>query len=183
MISFLKEQIMSTQQVDGSAVTATSTKNKGGSVVNGGTTAVLDSVALGYSNVGVFGTAVVDGTDTDKALTAGTFSFNNQAPVAKRVTTSLSGVSNSFLQSGAAKPGVVRSIHFVQSVRTRRLTTAIRAGYWNIYTGQFSSAPTVAVDTFATDNAANVSRAFPGQLTYKTGAPVPVQDDYPEKTN
>lgn len=174
---------MSTQQVDGSAVTATSTNNKGGSVLNGGTTTILDSVGLGYSDVGVFGSSVVDGTDTDKALTSGTFSYNNQSPVAKRVTTTLSGVSNTYLQSGAAKPGNIRSIHLIQSVRTRRLTTAIRAGYWNIYSGTFGTTPTVAVDTFATDNAANVSRTSPGQLTYKTGAPVPVQDDYPEKTN
>lgn len=173
---------MATQQVDGSAVTSTSTKNIGGAVIKGGTTSVLDNVNLGYSNVGVFGSSVVDGTDTDKALTSGTFSYNNQAPVAKRVTTSLSGVSNTYLQSGAAKPGNIRSIHSVESVRTRRLTTAIRAGNWNIYSGTFSSAPTVAVDSFGNDDEARVSRSSPGEFAYKTGAYVPVQDEYPEKT-
>lgn len=173
---------MATQQVNGSAATASSTKNNGGSVVNGGTTAILDSVDLGYSDVGVFGSAVTDGTDADKALSAGTFSYNNQRPVAKRVTTTVSGTSNTFLQSGASKPDNVRSIHKLETVRTRRLTTAIRAGEWNIYAGTFGVDPTVAVDTFATDEAATPTRSVPGELTYKTGAPVPVQDNYKAKT-
>lgn len=173
---------MATQQVNGSAVTATSTKNKGGAVVNGGTTTILDKVALGYSNVGVFGSSVKDGTDTDKALSAGTFSYNNQSPIAKRVTESLSGVTNTVLQSGADQPGLIRSIHKLEVVRTRRLTTAIRAGYWNIYSGTWSTNPTVAVDTFATDHAATPTRSVPGELTYKTGAPTPVNNDYKAKT-
>ena len=174
---------MATLQVNGSAVSASSTKNDGGSVLNGGSTSILDSVSLGYSDVGVFGSSVIDGDDTDKALNAGTFSYNNQKPVAKRVTKELSGVANTYLQSGAAVPGNIRSIHSIQSVRTRRLTTAIRAGEWNIYTGKFGTDPVVAVDTFATDDAANPSRQHPGELQYKTGAPVPVQDDYKAKTN
>lgn len=174
---------MATQQVNGSAVTASSTNNDHGSVLNGGSTSVLNSVDLGYSNVGVFGSSVIDGDDTDKALSAGTFSYSNQKPVAKRVTETLSGVSNTYLVSGASVPGNVRSIHKIESVRTRRLTTAIRAGDWNIYAGVFSPEPTVAVDTFASDDAANPSRDVPGELVYKTGAPVPVQDDYKKKTN
>lgn len=174
---------MATQQVDGSAVTASSTNNNHGSVLKGGSTSVLNSVDLGYSDVGVFGSSVIDGDDTDKALSAGTFSYSNQRPVAKRVTDTLSGVSNTYLTSGAAVPGNIRSIHKIEAVRTRRLTTAIRAGAWNIYTGVFSPEPTVAVDTFASDDAANPSRSVPGELVYKTGAPVPIQDDYKAKTN
>jgi hypothetical protein len=173
---------MATQQVNGSAVTATSTNNRGGAVVNGGTTTILDQVSLGYSNVGVFGSSVVDGTDTDKALSAGTFSFNNRGPIAKRVTESLSGVTNTVLRSGADQPQLIRSIHKLEVVRTRRLTTAIRAGYWNIYSGTFTTAPTVAVDSFASDDAANPSRSSPGELTYMTGSPNPVNDDYKAKT-
>lgn len=174
---------MAIQQVNGDPATSKTAKNNGGSVVNGGSTTVLDSVNLGYSDVGVFGSSVVDGNDTDKALTAGTFSYNNQRPVAKRVTEELSGVSNTYLQSGASVPGNVRSIHKLEVVRTRRLTTAIRAGYWNIYSGQFTTPPVVAVDTFATDEAANPTRSVPGELVYKTGALVPVQDNYKAKTN
>jgi len=173
---------MAIQQVDGGAVTASSTNNNGGSVLNGGSTSVLDSLDLGYSDVGVFGSAVIDGDDTDKALSAGTFSYSNQKPVAKRVTEELSGVSNTVLQSGASQPTLIRSIHKLEVLRTRRLTTAIRAGEWNIYSGTWGTDPTVAVDTLATDEAATPTRATPGELVYKTSAPIPVQDDYKAKT-
>lgn len=174
---------MATQQVGGGSVTASSTNNNGGSVLNGGSTSVLNSVDLGYSDVGVFGSSVIDGDNTDKALSSGTFSYSNQRPIAKRITEELAGgVSNTTLQSGAAQPGLVRSIHKLEVVRTRRLTTAIRAGDWNIYSGTWATNPTVAVDTFATDEAATPTREVPGELVYKTPAPVPVQDDYKAKT-
>jgi hypothetical protein len=174
---------MAIQQVNGSVVTKSSTNNNGGSVLNGGSTAELQSVDLGYSNVGVFGSSVIDGTNTDKALSAGTFSYSNQNPVAKRLTNTLSGVNNSYLQSGASVPGNVRSIHKLEVLRTRKLTTAIRAGDWNIYSGQWATEPSVVVDTLVSDDAASPSRNMPGELVYKTGAPVPVQDDYKPKTN
>lgn len=180
---------MATQQVGGGAVTATSTNNNGGAVVNGGSTSILDSVDLGYSDVGVFGSSVVDGPDTDKALSAGTFSYSNQRPIAKRVTEELSGVSNTVLQSGAGQPALIRSIHKLEVLTTRRLTTAIRAGKWNIFKGAFlnnqnqaADNPVVATDSLSSDNAATPTRAVPGELVYKTSAPVPVQDDYKAKT-
>lgn len=174
---------MSTLQVNGSAVTSSSTNNNGGSVLNGGSSVILESLDLGYSDVGVFGSSVIDGDNTDKALSSGTFSYSNQRPIAKRITEELAGgVSNTTLQSGAAQPGLVRSIHKLEVVRTRRLTTAIRAGDWNIYTGTWATDPTVAVDTFATDEAATPTREIPGELVYKTSSPVPVQDDYKTKT-
>jgi hypothetical protein len=78
-------------------------------------------------------------------------------------------------------------------VRTTRTTTAIRAGYWNIYTGTWSTTPTTAVDNFwdiandttsstSTDQAATPTRSVPGELTYKLGQPSPVSVDYPAKT-
>jgi len=172
---------MATQQVDGSAVTSTSTKNKGGAVVNGGSSTLVDNVSLGLTYVRT-GTGPVDGTTTDEALSAGTFAYNNQSPVAKRVTTSLSGVSNTVLRSGADQPQLIRSIHKLETLRTRRQATAIRAGYFNIYSGVFSPAPTVNADTLATDYAATPTRSSPGQLAYMTGAKNPVQDDYAAKT-
>ena len=174
---------MATAQVNGSAVTSSSTKNVGGAVINGGKTTILDKVSLGNSNGGPTGTGPVDGTDTNEANSAGTFAYNNQSPIAKRVTKTLSGVSNTTLQSGAAQPGLVRSIHKLEVVRTRRLTTAIRAGYWNIYSGAFSPAPTVAVDSLATDDAATVSRSAPGELVFlSSGAKLDRTHDYSAKT-
>lgn len=175
---------MATQQVDGSAVTSSSTNNNHGVAKNVGSAAsVLETSNLGGSNVGVFGSTPVDGDNADKALSGGTFAYNNESPVAKRVSTSLSGVSNTVLRSGAAQPGLVRSIHKLETLRTRRLTTAIRAGYWNIFSGTFSTPPTVAVDSLATDNAATPTRSVPGSLVYKTGKLAPVQDVYKAKTN
>ena len=172
---------MSIQQVDGSAVTSTSTKNKGGAVVNGGTTTVLDNVSFGTANI--TGNLPIDGSDTDKAISAGSIAYNNAKPVAKRYTTALAGVSNTTLLSGALVPGQVRSIHKLEVLRTRRLTTAIRSNKYNRYTGEWDSGfPVVAVDSLANDDAATPTRAVPGELTYKTGALVPVNDDYSPKT-
>jgi len=174
---------MAIQQVNGSSVTSSSTNNNGGSVLNGGATSELQSLDLGYSNVGVFGSSVVDGVNTDKALSAGTFSYSNQHPVAKRLTNELSGVSNSYLQSGALVPGNIRSIHKLEVLRTRKFTTAIRAGDWNIYSGRWITKPSVVVDSLPSDDAASPSRSMSGELVYKTGAKVPVRDDYKAKTN
>lgn len=240
---------MSTQQVNGSAVTSSSTVNDGGSVINGGSTTSFNSVDLGYSDVGVFGAVVVDGTDTDKALSAGTFAYDNQRPVAKRVTETLSGVSNTVLQSGADQPGLMRSIHKRESYRVKKTSTAFRSGYWDQLKGQFViygtyarvgstvtvtapnhglatndnvyldftsggatdgrfqvtvtdaniftlthgtsgstsgnvtvKGPADATESPGTDEAATPSRSVPGELTYKTGAAVPVQDNYAAKT-
>jgi len=181
---------MSIQQVNGDPVSTASTDNNGGSVINGGSTTTLNNVSLGYSDVEVFGSTVLDNDHADKSIDAGIFAFDNNRPVAKRVTTTLAGeVSNTTLRSGASQPGLIRSVHKLEVLRTRRLTAAIRSGKWNIFKGKFlnnqnqtADKPVVAVDSLATDNAANPSRSAPGQLIYKTGAPVPVQDDYKEKT-
>jgi hypothetical protein len=175
---------MATQTVSGGAVTKATTNNNHGVAKNVGSTAsVLSNQTLGASDVGVFGSTVVDNNSADKALSGGVFSHNNDSPTAKRVTKKLAGVTNTYLQSGAATPGLVRSIHKLEVLRTRRVATAIRAGALNIYTGVISPAPTVAVDTLATDEAATPTRAVPGELVYKTGAPTPIQDNYKPKTN
>jgi len=185
---------MATKQIDGTTnVTATSTVNNGGVAKNVGSSAdLLTNSSLGRDDVGVFGSTVLDNDVADKAVSAGTFAYNNQSPVAKRLTDSLSNVSNDVLLSGAAQPSLVKSVHqalvkngssnLVAGVRTRRLATAIRSGAYNIYTGQFSSAPTVAVDEFGADNAADVSRSSTGALVYRTGAKNPVSDSYKVKT-
>jgi len=182
---------MATIQQNGSAVTTISTKNNGGTAIKAGSAAtVVENLSVGTSStpVGVFVSVVVPASTTtndyaDKGLSAGVFSYNNNRPVAKRLTTALSTVSNTFLRSGAAKPDLVRGIHKLETLRSYRLTTAYRAGYFNIFTGAFSTPVTVAVDTLATDNAANPTRSSPGQLTYKTGKYVPVNDDYKAKTS
>lgn len=166
----------------------------GGAAAKIGTSSTkLDNVGVSRYNKEVFASTVKDNSVADKALSAGTFAYNNQSPVAPKVTTSLAGVSNTVLRSAADQPGLVRSIHRQEKVRTTRTGTAIRAGYWNIYSGSWSTTPTTAVDAFwdnagnttsstSTDQAASPTRAAPGELVYKTGKLAPVLDDYDSKT-
>lgn len=191
---------MATQQINGSPVTSTSTKNYGGVVkTNGSTSAPVSSESVVLAGEGVFGSVVVDGLNTDKALSAGTFAFNNRQPVAIKVTQELSGVANDFLLSGANNVKDIRSIQYqqvqgdgglVDGVRTVKTTKAIREGKWDLYTGKFDSGyPQVAIDEFvgvdgvSGDEAAKVNRLDPGVLVYKLSKGVPVTDNYDKKTN
>lgn len=177
-------------------VSGSGSGGNGGAVAKASNTNLLDGVTISRYDGGVFGSTALDNNDADKALSAGTFAYNNQKPVAKRITTAISGVSNSVLLSGAAQPSLVQSIHKIQvlgmgyaeGVRTRKLTSAIRAGKWNAYSGEFEAGyPQSSTDVFSLspsykDMAANPTRAIPGKLTYKTSAPSLVNDSYKEKT-
>lgn len=174
---------MATVQVNGSAVTATSTVNRGGVAKRVGTSStVLDNVSIGNQGVSVFGSTVIDGTDTDKALSGGTIAYNHLKPITARVTTTLGGVSSTALSTTANDPSQVRLLHKRESYKVVKTATAIRAGHWNIYTGKWTVNPTSTTETPGTDNAASVSRSAPGKLVYKTGASLPVRDNYKAKT-
>jgi hypothetical protein len=161
------------------------TVTRGGSVASG----KLNNVSVARFNSSVFNSTPIDNAWADEALAAGTFAYNNNRPIAQRYTTLISGVSNSILRSGADVPSLVRSIARSETIRTRRTTTAIRAGYFNIYTGLFTTLPTAAVDNWwsisgnttsatSTDVAASPTRAVPGRLVYKTSKLNPVVDSY-----
>lgn len=163
----------------------------GGAVAKASNTNLLDGVEVSRYDAGVFGSAVIDNNDADKALSAGTFAYNNKKPIAKRYSTTINGLSNAVLQSGAAEPTLVESIHYMKvctmgcsdGVRTRQLTSAIRNNHFNLFTGQFDVGyPVVVADSFAQDNAARPTRAVPGGLTYKSSSSVPVNDVYKGKT-
>lgn len=186
---------MATVQTDGSSsVTVSSTVNNGGTAMNVGSSALLNNQSLGRDDQGVFGSTVISNATNDYADPAvnGTFAYNNVSPISIKVTDTLAGsVSNDALLGGAAD-GNRRSIHRQEKVRSTRTTTAIRAGYWNMYNGSWSTTPTTAVDAFfsnsanstsstSTDEAASPTRAVPGELVYKLGQPVPVSVDYEAK--
>ena len=188
---------MATVQTDGSsAVTNSSTKNNHGVAMNVGSgSSALSNKTLGRDDQGVFGSKVVSNAVIDyanPALSGGTFAYNNQTPIAPRLTTTLAGsVSNTFLRSGASDLVSRRSIHRQEKVRSNRFTTAFRNGNFNLYTGKYSSV-TTAVDNFwdiandttsatSTDNAATPTRSTPGELTYKLGQPSPVSTAYSAK--
>jgi hypothetical protein len=178
---------MATSKVNGSAYTVPPNTQSSGSVNNRGVVARGGSVASGkLTNVGVsrynstvFASTVLDNSWADKAVSAGTFAYGDRDGVAMRSTATLGGVSNTALLSGASVPSLMRSIHKLETLRTRRLTTAIRANKYNRFTGQFEAGfPVVAVDSLATDNAATPTRGAPGRIVYKLGQPVPFSQNY-----
>lgn len=171
---------MATVQVNGSSVTVTSTKNRGGVAIKAGTSTTLTNRSVKAADVGVYGSVVVDGTDTNKALNAGVFSYSNSRPVAKRLSSSLATVSNKTLLSGAAVPGLQTDINRLESVITNKTSTAFRAGNFNLFTGKYSSV-TTATDSFGNDTEARVTRTAPGRLVYKLGK-APVRTGYKSKT-
>lgn len=169
-------------------LSGTSNDNNGGVVKKGGDVKnpqLFASTPAVYDNEReVFGSVVVDNSSANKALNDGVFANNTQRPIAKKVTIQLGGVANNVLRSGAARPELVKSINKLETLRTRRFTTAIRENKYNRFTGRFDAGyPVVAVDSLGADNAANPSRTLPGQLVFKIGAKVPVSSDYKPKTN
>lgn len=189
---------MATVQKNGSsAVTSTSTVNNGGVITANGTASsnIVRSQSTAAAQAGVYSNVVVNNADADKALSSGTFAYDNATPTAIKITTSLAGVSNDFLRSGANDTDNAKSINKLEVVRTRRTTTAIRNNKWNEYTGEWEAGfPTGVVDQFwsisassgsatSTDEAAAPTQSVPGELVYLQGNPVPKLDNYKAKTN
>lgn len=175
---------MATQTVSGGTVTAATTKNNHGVAQNVGVSSTLSSRALGDAVSNIAGSVVVDGINTDKAVSAGAFAYNNQAPTAQRLSNTKGGVSASTLLNGAdGSPN--RSINKRESVITRQIATAIRNNQFNRFTGLWSITPTQVNESsmVTSDVAANPSRSVPGALTYKLGNPVAVTENYASKTN
>ena len=181
---------MAEKQVDGSAVTTSSTDNNGGATLGLGADATnMKNVAKGRTNLDVFASTVIDGDTTDKAVSGGTFAHDNKRGVIRRVTTTVAnGVSApADLLSGSSDINR-RKFHSIENQTYSNIGSGIRNGSWNVYSGVFDPALVATSGDFHSadgggtiDEAVNVSRAAPGQLVYKTGAKVPVQDDYSAK--
>lgn len=185
-------------------VAITPTINAGTAFALGANQTLLDDVSISPGNQNrVFGSTVIDGSTSGPATVA-----NSSAAIAyiaageyaiKRVTTTVAGISNTTLRSGALQPGRIRAIKSRDSVRDTLVATAIRAGNWNIYTGTFSSAPSASTDGLGdvagnasggSDNAANPTQAVPGELVYRVSGRATgggsagdgaFQDDYERK--
>ena len=182
---------MATQKVNGAAysvppnVKSSGSQNNRGVVARGGSVASgkLTNVGVSRYNTTVFASTVLDNSSANKAVNAGTFAYGDRDGVGMRYTSTLSGVSNTVLISGANVPSLNRGIHKLEVLRTRKFTTAIRANKYNRYTGKFEAGyPAVTVDSVSTDNAATPTRSVPGTITYKLGQPVPVEVNYKAKT-
>jgi hypothetical protein len=175
---------------------STDVKFSGGSASKVSTTNLLTGVSTDRKDFGVFGSTVLDNNSSDPALSAGVFAYNNQSPIAKRITTSLSTVANDVLQSGAIVPSLIQSIHYTKvcdpscndGVRTRKTTSAIRNNKYDIFSGKFDTGfPEVVVDNFigsdgsSGDTAAKPTRKSTGKLVFMSNAKVPVSSSYDDK--
>lgn len=188
---------MATAQVNGSALTDNSygsfveANNAHGTIKANGTVAsnVVESVTTPSPVVGVFGSIVVQDSVTEKdyankAVSAGAFAHNHIKPISSLVTTELAGVSNNAILTPGNDGDTIRSINKIETLRTRKFTSAVRANKYNRYTNKFDAGyPEAVSDALGTDEAATPTASVPGELTYRTGAKVPVNDNYKAKTN
>lgn len=175
---------MSVAQVNGSAVTSTSTKNDRGVIRRGGNIASTRFTAknvLGESDYVSSGVKLTTNSGLAKSVSAGTFAvLAVRKYIIRKVTTTLAGVANTVLQSGASDFGNRRAIHKTESART----TFLSALSW---TADNDGMPTYAFTksqkntAFGNDNAASPTLAVPGELVYIVGN-TPVLDDYAAKT-
>lgn len=174
---------MATQQINGSSVTATSTINNGGTMVAHGTSVNLNVKSPAEAKVGVFGSTVVDGTDVDPAVAGQAVAHNHVGPIMKGLTVEIAGTGNAAISTIGGNPDNIRSIHKLETLRTTKTTTGLRDGNFNMITGVWASGyPVTVVDSgLASDDAANPSRAIPGELTFLYGAPTASGAKYSSK--
>ena len=104
-------------------------------------------------------------------------------PISSLVTSELAGVSNTAILTPGNDGDTIRSINKLETLRSRRFTTAIRANKYNRVTNTFDAGfPAVAVDSLASDSAAAPTAAIPGKLRYMSGSLTPTADNYAAKT-
>lgn len=188
---------MATVQVNGSALTGNGygsflqANNAHGTMKANGTPTsnVVESVKTVSPKVDAFGSQVVEDSVTvkdyaGKAVSGGTFAHNHVKPISSLITTELAGVSNNSILTPGNDGDSIRSINKLETLRTRKLTSAIRANKYNRYTNEFDAGfPAVQVDSLASDNAATPTASVPGELTYMSGSKTPYNDNYKAKTS
>ncbi len=121
-------------------------------------------------------------TGATKPYSAGTFMYMvANKYIIRRVSDTISGVSNTILRSGAAvsyNHGLRPNLHVRASI-LQALSWDASTRDLPAYTATVNSTET----TFSTDDAAAPSLATPGELTYKSSKITPVQDEYAARTN
>jgi len=160
---------------------ASGAKDVGGSATKITSTSQLDGVGIDRYDAGVFGSTVLDNSVADKALSSGTFAYNNDNGLIRRVTSYISGVSNNVL-ANAANSGYATSIHSNTTSYTAKIRSGLEAGKFNQVTGEWAVGyPQNSVDSFGTDNAAAVSRADQDSLTYMVNGKTATTTNYSSK--
>lgn len=160
---------------------------RGGNIAtNSPVTSAPDNLTQGYNSRGVGGTTPLSKTGSNigtmKAVSSGTFARNMVSGqyVMMRYGT-IGGSTTNFLNSGAGDFGR-RSILSKTNRRSYHITS------WNYVTGVATKSGDTN-DSFGADNAADPTRAIPGELVYtdhgmaKSGSlAIPLYDDYEAKT-
>lgn len=123
---------------------------------------------------------------------SGTLAFGtgvgNRFSILRKVNTTVNNVSNTAMLSGGAPDNYRKSPKNLMGARAQGVALAIRSGYWNEYSGSWSTSPTatntslgnVAGSTLtdtSTDNAVT-SRSVAAELCYLQGSVVPYTKDY-----
>jgi hypothetical protein len=188
---------MATAQVNGSSLTTTpygtftQARNNRGTIRANGTVSsnVVTSVDTFRPVVTTFASTVIENSVTEKdyagkAVSGGVFAHNHVKPISSLVTTELAGLDNNAIKTPGNDGDTIRSINKFESNTDYLLTTAFRSNKYNQVTGLWDAGyPSGVTIAFSGDNAATPSAAVPGELTYRTGARNPVNDDYAPKTN
>lgn len=131
-----------------------------------------------------------------RGVGTGTFAYNNQRGVMRRVSTTINGAANTVLQTGGVGegkgPGTPVETFYPLPRYSYTATGAILAkvnspGGVDAATGwdtakNFIDPAQAGGATASTDSAANPTRAIPGELAYMESAKTPKQDDYKAKT-
>jgi hypothetical protein len=164
---------MSIAQVNGSSVTQNSTKNNGGAGINLGSSNNLANKSSGQNNDRV-GSIVSNTSEIDPALSNGIFAFDNNRPVGKKITDSLASVNNDYLLSGAAEPGLIRSINSIEEIRTRQFTSSVRNKTYDYVNNVFEEGfPVLQLDDLGDDYGGRF-----GAVAFKIGKSSPVTEYY-----
>jgi hypothetical protein len=153
------------------------TDNNNGAVLGPATSAILSGTDLGAHAPD--NKYVYDGGDIAEAYSAGEFLYDDSNPVAPLMSYTRGGVDAGTL-SPALVPELTQGVHRIEAVKTNKVATAIRAGYWDIYSGAWTTPPTDADDTFhkAITGSTYVDYATRGEkVTYTTGGE-PTNDSY-----
>ena len=155
------------QQIDGSAVTDTSTVNEGGVVRHGGNVPSdrnLTNKGLGIDAMDSVGSVVSSGTDVTRSVTGDDPTFgmnlgdaqvklvgnvNYDSDATNRNGLTVAGQSTNVMRGGASDFGNRRNVASIDTIRTFHRAEAIRDGLWNSFgiggqLNNWESAPTTA---------------------------------------
>lgn len=89
-------------------------------------------------------------------------------------SSSVAGASNEAIKGGGTSPN--RDVNKVETIRTRRVGTAIRNNYWDEINGVFTTAPTVANDYASIPN--DLVSSGTGRVTFEFGSNNPSNSNY-----